>query len=127
MTTVELLHRGRRVASHARSYGRRGTPVTDPSHRPKSHQAYGDWPPSRVISWAETLGPNVAEVARQILAAKPHPEMGYRSCLALFRDVKRFDAVRVDAACRRALEIGSPTRKRAGCACIPSMPRPARS
>ncbi len=111
VTTVELLHRGRRVASHARSYGRRGTPVTDPSHRPKSHQAYGDWPPSRVISWAETLGPNVAEVARQILAAKPHPEMGYRSCLALFRDVKRFDAVRVDAACRRALEIGSPTRK----------------
>ena len=110
-TTVEILHRNRRVASHARSFGPKGTAVTDPSHRPKSHQAYGDWPPSRVIGWGENLGPHVADVVRKILEEKRHPEMGYRSCLALFRDVKRYDAGRVDAACRRALEIGAPTRK----------------
>ena len=109
--TIEVLHAARRVASHARSYGPKGTTVTDPSHRPKSHQAYGDWPPSRVIGWAENIGPHVAEVVRKILAARPHPEKGYRSCLALFRDVKRYDPGRVDAACRRALEIGAPTRQ----------------
>ena len=110
VTTVEILHRNRRVASHARSYGPKGTAVTDPSHRPKSHQEYGDWPPSRVIGWGENLGPHVADVVRKILESKPHPEMGYRSCMALFRDVKRYDAGRIDAACRRALEIGAPTR-----------------
>jgi transposase len=109
--TVEILHAGRRVFSHARSFGPKGTTVTDPSHRPRSHQQYGDWPPSRVIGWAENLGPNVAAVVRKILAAKPHPEMGYRSCLALLADVKRYDVGRVDAACRRALEIGAPTRQ----------------
>ena len=110
-TTIEILHGGRRVASHARSYGPKGTAVTDPSHRPKSHQHYGDWPPSRVIGWAENLGTHVADVVRKILQARPHPEMGYRSCLALLADVKRYDAGRVDAACRRALEIGAPTRQ----------------
>lgn len=109
--TIELLHAGRRVASHARSYGPKGTAVTDPAHRPKSHQAYGDWPPSRVLGWAEKIGPNVAEVVRKILEARPHPEMGYRSCLALLKDARRHDATRVDAACARALAIGSPTRQ----------------
>ncbi len=94
--TVEILHAGRRVAGHACSYGPKGTAVTDPSHRPKSHQAHGDWPPSRVLGWAENLGPS---------------EKGYRSCLALIADVKRYDPGRVDAACRRALEIGAPTRQ----------------
>jgi transposase len=110
-STVEILHRRQRVASHARSYGPKGTVVTDPSHRPRSHREYGDWPPERVIGWAETLGPNVAALVRRILADKPHPEQGYRSCLALFRDIKRFDRARVDAACARALEIGAPRRQ----------------
>jgi hypothetical protein len=37
--------------------------------------------------------------------------MGYRSCLALLRDAKTYGNERTDAACRRALAIGSPTRK----------------
>jgi len=107
---VEIMHGNQRVASHVRSYGPRGTTTTDPAHRPKSHQ-YGDWPPSRVIGWSEKIGPNVAEVTRRILAARPNPEMGYRSCLGLIHDAKRHDPARVDAACRRALEIGAPTRQ----------------
>lgn len=108
---IEIMHSNRRVASHERSYGPRGTVTTDPAHRPKSHQAHGDWPPSRVIGWAETIGPNVAEVIRKILVSRPHPEMGYRSCLALIHDAKRHDPLRLEAACRRALEAGAPTRQ----------------
>lgn len=110
-STVEILHDGRRVASHERSYGPRGSAVTDPSHRPRSHRAYGDWPPSRVLEWAGTYGPNVARVVEAILASRPHPEQGYRSCLALIRTAKRYGRERTDAACARALEIESPTRK----------------
>jgi transposase len=80
--TVEIFHRGLRVASHARSF------VPDQSttiaqHRPKAHQQYLEWTPSRLLSWADVVGPHTAELFRQILATKPHPEMGYRSCLGL--------------------------------------------
>ncbi len=110
VTTVEILHRNHRVASHARSYGPKGTAVTDPSHRPRSHQEYGDWPPSRVIGWGENLGPHVADVVRKILESKPHPEMGYRSCMALFRDVKRSSTRPAAPRSRSARRRGTASR-----------------
>lgn len=110
-TLVELFHGGRRIASHRRSYGPKGTAVTAPAHRPKSHRDYGSWPPSRMISWAESIGPSVGAVVAEILAGFPHPEQGYRSVLALMRDVKTHGIDRAEAACGRALKIGSPTRK----------------
>ena len=39
------------------------------------------------------------------------PEQGYRSCLALIKDAKRYSPERVEAACKRALPIGAPTRR----------------
>ena len=108
---VELLLDGRRIAAHRRSYGPKGTYVTLDAHRPRSHREWGAWPPQRVIDWATELGVFTGRVVEQIIAAKPHPEQGYRSCLALIRDVKRYSAERVEAACKRALEIGSPTRR----------------
>ena len=99
------------MASHPRSYGPKGTAVTTEEHRPRSHREYGKWPPSRVISWAESCGDAVGEVFTTILQSKRHPEMGYRSCMALIRDTKRYTPERVNAACHRALAIGSPTRK----------------
>jgi transposase len=110
-TTIELFFEGRRVACHRRSYGLRGTSVTLDEHRPKSHQQYGNWPPSRLIGWAETIGPNAAAVVAAIMKARPHPEQGYRSCLALIRDSKKFGGPRTEQACARALKIGNPTRR----------------
>jgi transposase len=55
-TTVEILHKGARVASHPRSRGRDHT-VTNEEHRPKSHRAHLEWTPSRMLQWAETIGP----------------------------------------------------------------------
>ena len=47
VTTVEILHQSVRVASHVRSRGR-GIAITNREHRPKSHQAHLEWPPSRI-------------------------------------------------------------------------------
>jgi transposase len=109
--TVEILHGGQRVVAHRRSYGRKGTAVTLDAHRPKSHRDYGAWPPSRIISWAASIGPSVGSVVERILADKPHPEQGYRSCMALIRTAKQYGHERTEAACKRALAIGAPTRK----------------
>ncbi|MCW5777448.1 MAG: IS21 family transposase [Phycisphaeraceae bacterium] len=110
-STIEVLHDRRRVASHVRSYRPKGTAVTEGAHRPKSHRDYGDWPPSRVIGWAGSIGPNTAKLVEEILSSRPHPEQGYRASLALIRNAKRYGRDRMEAACARAIEIGSPSRK----------------
>jgi hypothetical protein len=37
-----------------------------------------------------------------ILAARPHPEQGYRSCLGIIRLQKRYGTERLEQACARA-------------------------
>lgn len=104
-TVVECFHRGVRVASHPRSYARKGTSITRPEHRPQSHQDYGDWPPERMLAWALQFGPHVEEVVRRTLARYPQPEMGYRPVLGILRCADKHGAARMDAACQRALAV----------------------
>jgi transposase len=104
--TVEVFHKGTRVASHARSFVADQS-TTIAAHRPKAHQQYLDWTPSRLLSWADTAGPNTGQLFRQILAAKPHPEMGYRCCLGLVRLGGKYTIERLEAAAARALHFGA--------------------
>ena len=108
---VEVWRGGVRVTSHERSYGPKGTAVTKLEHRPRSHREFGDWPPERLVTWAQKTGPSTAEVIRAILSRGPHPESGRRACLALLRMGDRYGGERLEAACARALRIGNPTRK----------------
>jgi transposase len=103
-TTVEVFHRGARVASHCRS-DVRGRHTTLSEHMPKAHQKHLEWSPSRFIRWGESLGPNTASLLQAILAERPHPEMGYRSCLGILRLARRFGETRLEKACARALAI----------------------
>jgi hypothetical protein len=65
----------------------------------------------RIVGWAGTIGPATAQVADAILAARPYPENGYRSCLALMRTARKYGAQGTEAACQRAMAIGSRRRK----------------
>ena len=103
-TTVEIFHRGQRVAAHRRS-SVRGQHTTDPAHMPKAHQRHLEWSPSRLIDWARTIGPQTAALVQAILADRPHPEQGYRSCLGILRLVKRYGPARLEAACARAVAV----------------------
>ena len=105
-TFIEILHKNRRVASHMRSYIEGGF-TTDPNHRPKSHQKYLEWTPSRIISWAASNGPHTAALVTKILETKQHPEMGYRSCLGIIRLADKFTCERVEAASERALRCNA--------------------
>jgi transposase len=103
-TTIELFHRGQRVASHLRSYAR-GKHTTNPEHMPKSHREHQEWSPSRILHWAATIGPKTRELAEAILAERRHPEQGYRSCLGILRLGKRYGNERLEAACARAVAV----------------------
>jgi len=98
--TVEIFHKGQRVASHPRGRGREQV-ITQKEHRPKSHQAHLEWTPSRMVHWAEQIGPNTARLIERILSDKPHPEMGYRSCLGIIRLAEQYSAARMEAAAGR--------------------------
>ena len=49
--TLEVFHKGGRVAAHARSYVRGGY-TTLPEHMPPEHRFYAEWSPSRFVQWA---------------------------------------------------------------------------
>ena len=104
--TVEVFHRHRRVAVHLRSR-RRGAYTTDPAHMPAAHRDHAEWSPSRLIAWGRTVGPDAAAFVERLLEARPHPEQGYRSCIGLMRLARAYPAERMEAACRRALDIGA--------------------
>src|SRR5947209_6856312 len=105
-TTVEILHKGVRVASHLRCR-RRGQAITNEEHRPKSHRAHLEWTPSRMVHSAQTIGPHTARLFERIMNDKPHPELGYRGCLGIVRLGAKYSAQRVEAAAERALLTGA--------------------
>ncbi|MEA2843050.1 MAG: hypothetical protein QOJ69_721 [Actinomycetota bacterium] len=98
---VEVFHRHRRVASHPRSFSAGFT--TDDAHMPESHRRHAAWTPGRIVSWAAVTGPATAKLVETVLAARRHPEQGFRSCLGIVSLGKRYGTERVEAACTRAL------------------------
>jgi transposase len=100
--TVEIFRKGERVAAHVRSL-ERGRHTTRPEHMPKAHQQHQEWTPSRLIQWGHSVGPRTAELVAAILADRPHPEQGYRSCLGILRLARHYGRERLEAACARAL------------------------
>ena len=103
--TVEIFHRDKRVASHRRRYDRQ--PSTAVEHMPSAHRAHAEWTPSRLIRWAEKVGPATGKLVSRILESRPHPEQGYRACLGIMQQGRRYGNIRLEAASNRALALGS--------------------
>ena len=102
---VEVFHRGQRVAVHQRRYmGRRHG--TTPEHMPSSHRRYAEWTPDRFRRWAGKIGPNTEGLIVAVLASRPHPEQGFRTCLGILRSYRGLDTARVEAVSARAVELG---------------------
>jgi transposase len=108
-TTVELYQRGERITSHLRNDAK-GRFTTKAEHMPKSHQKHLEWTPERITRWAGSVGANTKALVAAILADRPHPEMGYRSCLGILRLGKKYPD-RLEAACARALTAGARSYK----------------
>jgi transposase len=102
---IEIFHRGKRVAAHARRYAgpRHGTL---PDHMPSAHRRFAEWTPERFQRQARDIGPNTEALILAVLARRPHPEQGFRTCLGLLRLFRGLDAARAEAVSLRAIEIG---------------------
>jgi transposase len=104
--TVEIFFKSRRVASHLRRRGR-GHYATQITHMPQAHRDHAEWSPSRLIAWAQKMGDATGSLVEKILADRPHPEQGYRSCLGILRLSKRYGEARTEAACQKAMRLSS--------------------
>lgn len=104
--TIEVFHRGKRVAAHVRSSSsRKHTTVRE--HMPSSHRRYADWTPERLRRQADAIGRHTSALVEIILQERTHPEQGFRACVGILRLVKTYGRERLEAACSRALEIGA--------------------
>lgn len=106
---VEILHGEKRVTCHVRSR-ERGGHTTLREHMPPAHRAYAEQTPQKLLAWAETIGPATSQVAATILS-RPHPYLGFHSCLGLKRLAKDYGEDRLEGACRRAIAINGASYK----------------
>jgi transposase len=104
--TMEGFRRGKRVAVHVRN-GERGGKTTNPEHLPVAHRRHLEWTPERISAWAAKVGSSTLALTTAILAERPHPEQGYRSCLGILRLSRRYGDERLERACARALGAGA--------------------
>ena len=113
--TVELFHRGRRIAAHIRRHGYGGDRhVTMGEHMPSAHRHYAGWSQERFRRDAGAIGPNTEALIAAVMASRKHPEQGYRSCLGILKRLRGVTPARAEAACARSLEIGSLSSKSLG-------------
>ncbi len=110
VNTVECFYKGKSVASHVRS-DRLGRHTSVKEHMPKNHQKYVEWTPDRMIKWAAKIGPHTAELIENVLRSRMHPQQGFRSCLGILRLGKSYGEDRLEAASKRANQIGGRSYK----------------
>ena len=117
--TVEIFHRGQRVGVHQRRYmGRKHG--TDPDHMPSSHRRYAEWTPERFRRWAGKIGPNTEGLISAVLASRPHPEQGFRTCLGILRSYRGLDPARISKPSRPAPSNWASSIARASPPCSPA-------
>lgn len=108
---VVIFHAWERVASHR--WGPPGTRRTDPAHYPPDKVAVLMATPSWCRTRAAAIGPAAAEAVERLLSERPLDRL--RTVQAILRLADPYGAVRLEAACRRALsfdEVGYGTLKR---------------
>jgi transposase len=103
---IEIFHNHERVAVHHRR-GQRGGHSTIKEHMPKAHQRYGGMTPESLITRAARTGYHTAALVERLMRDRPHPEQGYRSALGVLSLQRQFGADRLEAACDRALTVGT--------------------
>jgi transposase len=104
--TVEIFHRGSRIAAHARSSLKHKHTTID-AHMTPAHQQVGGWDSKRLLDWAQKIGPHTHATVENMLGSRRHPQQSYRACLGVLRMGKDYSNSRLEAACSRALAINA--------------------
>ena len=101
----------KRIAMHQRRYtGPRYATCTE--HMPPHHQFQAmanRFDGKRYRSWARSIGEHTYFVIDSLLVRAGIEEKAYRSCMGILQFAKEYGCNRLEAACRRAVELSSPS------------------
>ena len=100
---VNISHRGKTVACHARKFQPGFT--TQAAHMPERHRKHQAWTPQRLLDWSQSLSPDVYWMTHYLLTSREHPEQAYRACLGLLSLKREYGAERLNNACAHARQI----------------------
>ena len=106
-TMIEIFYNHNRIASHHRLYGRPGQYSTTEEHMPEDHRKYLEWDGDRFRRWGEQIGSSTAKVINAILTSGRIEQQSYRSCMGLLKLADKHTSVKLEAACKKALEYTS--------------------
>jgi transposase len=111
ISMIEILNENReRVALHQRRRsGSRYVTITE--HMPKKHQYQREANARNGDSyraWAKTVGEETWSVVDAMLRAQRTEESAYRSCMGVLQFAAKYSSEKLEVACSRALEAGSP-------------------
>lgn len=105
-TTVEIYHKGERIATHTRfAAGRKNQYSTHPEDMPEKFKVT-PWDDVRIKNWASAIGPYTAQVINKIFNLVSLKEQGYNPSLAVLRLSRKYSDDRLEAACELALNRG---------------------
>jgi transposase len=106
INNVEIFHNNKRIALHVRLF-LKGSCSTKKEHMASAHRVYGQWNPSRLIKWGRLFGLHTEKLISDILKLRPHPEMGFRTCLAILNTAKKYkDPETIELTSKKMLELG---------------------
>jgi transposase len=108
---VSLYYDNLRIAVHRRDRTPNGY-TTIPSHMPENPRIYAGWNPKRFQNWAESIGMEVAQVIKKVLAGRKHHEQAFKVCMGILSLAKKYGNERLNRACGKANESGSSSYKR---------------
>ena len=89
--TVSITHEGKEVALHPKLL-HKGQYSTQTNHMASAHKKYLEWNPGKIMNWGLTIGVETAKLFKNIMDSRPHPEMGFRSCLGIISAYKKYQA-----------------------------------
>jgi transposase len=89
--TVSIKNEGKEVALHPKLL-HKGQYSTQTNHMASAHKKYLEWNPGKIMNWGLTIGSETAKLFKNIMDSRPHPEMGFRSCLGIISAYKKYQA-----------------------------------
>jgi len=89
--TVSITYEGKEIALHPKLL-HKGQYSTQTNHMASAHKKYLEWNPGKIMNWGLTIGVETAKLFKIIMDSRPHPEMGFRSCLGIISAYKKYQA-----------------------------------
>jgi transposase len=103
--TVEITLKGKRVASHARSFVS-GAKTTNPQHYSPKHFDYMEWTPEAALAEAERISPACSALLGKIFEDETNRNHRMRIESGFKKILLAYEVSRVIMACERALASG---------------------